>query len=165
MPRHGTAPLPPPPPSLLLSWRNTRSILLRPIIFCIFGMCSPQRKSAATVRTVWLVFSIHLVNCCPHGRRTILVYSCPSTVPSHWPPPPLPLLKQNVQNIQTVCALGGGRGVLKCTVDHILQEFYTLFLAKCRTYKIEPPPQTKMTSKDDLKGLVSLKFLRPWVTV
>ncbi len=40
------------PPSLLLSWRNTRSILLRPILFCIFGMCSPRRKSAATVRTV-----------------------------------------------------------------------------------------------------------------
>jgi len=49
--RHGTAPSP-SPPSLLLSWRNTRSILLRPILFCIFGMCSPRRKSAATVRTV-----------------------------------------------------------------------------------------------------------------
>jgi hypothetical protein len=50
--RHGTQP-PPPPPSLLLSWRNTRSELLWPILFCIFGMCSPRRKSAATVRTVW----------------------------------------------------------------------------------------------------------------
>ncbi len=48
----GTVPSPPPPPSLLLSWRNTRSELLRPILFCIFGMCSPRRKSAATVRTV-----------------------------------------------------------------------------------------------------------------
>ncbi len=49
--RYGTQP-PPPAPSLLLSWRNTRSTLLRPILFCIFGMCSPRRKSAATVRTV-----------------------------------------------------------------------------------------------------------------
>ncbi len=51
---------------------------------------------------------------------------------------------------------GGGVGVLKCTVDHILQKFYTLFLTRFRTYKIALPPQTKMTSKDDIKGLVSL---------
>ncbi len=55
----------------------------------------------------------------------------------------------------------GGGGVLKCTVDHILQEFYTLFLTGFRNYKIASPPLTKMTSKDDSKGLVSLKFLRP----
>ncbi len=75
------------------------------------------------------------------------------------PPPPLP----NVQFMQTVCDCGGWGvgGVLKCTVDHILQEFYTLFLTKFRTYKIASPPQTKMTSKDDIKGLVSLKFLPP----
>jgi hypothetical protein len=57
--------------------------------------------------------------------------------------------------------LGGGGGVLNCVVDHILQEFYTLFLTGFRTYKIASPPQTKMTSKDDIKGFVSLKFLRP----
>jgi predicted anti-sigma-YlaC factor YlaD len=45
--------------------------------------------------------------------------------------------------------------------DHILQEFYTLFLTRFRTYKIASPPQTKMTSKDDIKGLVSLKLLCP----
>ena len=66
--------------------------------------------------------------------------------------------------MQTVCDCGGGGGVvLKCTVDHILQEFYTLFLTRFRTYKIDSPPQTIMTSKDDIKGLVSLKFLRPWL--
>jgi hypothetical protein len=37
-----------------------------------------------------------------------------------------------------------------------------LFLTRFRTYKIASPPQTKMTSKDDIKGLVSLKFLRLW---
>jgi hypothetical protein len=51
---------------------------------------------------------------------------------------------------------------LKCTVDHILQEIYTLFLTRFRTHNIASPPQTKMTSKDDIKGLVPLKFLRPW---
>jgi hypothetical protein len=39
---------------------------------------------------------------------------------------------------------------LKCTVDHILQEFYTLFLTRFRTYKIATPPHTKVTSKDDI---------------
>jgi hypothetical protein len=60
---------------------------------------------------------------------------------------------------------GGGEvggGVLNCVVDHIMQDFYTLFLTRFRTYKIDSPPQTKMTSKDDFWGLVSLKFLRPW---
>ncbi len=51
---------------------------------------------------------------------------------------------------------------MKCTVDHILQEFYTLFLTRFRTYKIALPTPNKMTSKDDIKGLVSLKFLCPW---
>ncbi len=37
-----------------------------------------------------------------------------------------------------------------------------MFMTSFRTYKIATPPQTKMTSKDDIKGLVSLKFLRPW---
>jgi hypothetical protein len=44
-----------------------------------------------------------------------------------------------------------------------LQEFYTLFLTRFKTYKIASPPQTKKTSKDDIKGLVSLKFLHHWV--
>jgi hypothetical protein len=52
MARHGTASSISPPPYLLLRWRNTRSLLLQPILFCIFGMCSPRRKSAATVWTV-----------------------------------------------------------------------------------------------------------------
>ncbi len=92
---------------------------------------------------------------------TILEYCCPSTVPSLWPPPPSPL--PNVHcTVYTDSVWLWGWGVLKCTVDHILQEFYTLFLTRIRTYKIASPPQTKMTSKDDIKGLVSLKFLRPW---
>jgi hypothetical protein len=39
---------------------------------------------------------------------------------------------------------------LNCVVDHILQEFYTLFLTRFRTYKIASPPPTKITSKDHI---------------
>jgi hypothetical protein len=59
---------------------------------------------------------------------------------SLWPPPPLP----------------------KLNVDHILQEFYTLFLTRFRTYQNASPPQRKWPGEDDIKGLVSFKFLRPW---
>jgi hypothetical protein len=52
--------------------------------------------------------------------------------------PPLPL--PNVQYMQTVCDCVG---VLKCTVDHILLEFYALFLTRFRTYKTASPSQTK----------------------
>ncbi len=54
-----------------------------------------------------------------------------------FPLPPFP-----TYSIQTVCDCGGGGGGLKCTVDHILQEFYTLFLTRFRTYKIASPPLT-----------------------
>ncbi len=33
-------------------------------------------------------------------------------------------------------------GMMNCAVDHIPQEFYTLFLARFGTYKIATPPQT-----------------------
>ncbi len=76
------------------------------------------------------------------------------------PPPPFPMY--SILYTDSVWLWGGGMGVvLKCTVDHILQEFYTQFLTRFRTYKIASPPQTKMTSKDDIEGLGSLKFLRP----
>ena len=106
----------------------------------------------------WLVFSAQLVNCCPHGRRN---YTCVLFLLYLLTDLPAPLPKLNVQYIQTVCGCGGW-GVLNCAEDHILQEFYTLFLTRFRTYKIATPPQAKMTSKDDIKGMVSLKFLRPW---
>jgi hypothetical protein len=98
----------------------------------------------------WLVFSTQLVKCCP--RRN---YTCVS-LSSLWPPPPLPKLNV-VQYIKTVCVWGGGEeeGV-NCAIDHILQEFYTLFLTRLRT------TPNKMASENDIKGLVSLKFLRPW---
>jgi hypothetical protein len=35
-----------------------------------------------------------------------------------------------------------------------------VLLTRFRTYKIDTPPQTKVTSKDNIKGFVALKFLR-----
>ncbi len=107
----------------------------------------------------WFVFSTQLVNCCPHGQRNymLLVYCCPSTVPSLWPPPPSPPSQCTVYT-DSVLLVGG----VEMYCGPYLQEFYTLFLTRFKTYKIASPPQTKMTSKDDIKGLVSLKFLRPW---
>ncbi len=102
----------------------------------------------------------------PMDEGTILVYCCPSTEST------LSLTSSPLPPSQTKCTvytdslcLLGGVGVLNCTVDHILQEFYTLFLTRFRTYKIASPPQTKLTSKDDIKGLVSLKFLCPYLTL
>ena len=58
----------------------------------------------------WFVISTQLVNCCPHGQRNymVLVYCCPSTVPSLWPPPPSPPSQCTVYCIQTVCDCGEG---------------------------------------------------------
>ncbi len=87
----------------------------------------------------------------PPPRKELYLFTV-APVHSLWPPPPSPLPQLNVQYIQTVCVWGGGWGVMNCTVDHILQKFYTLFPTRFRTYKIASPPQTKMTSKDDIKG-------------
>jgi hypothetical protein len=75
-------------------------------------------------------------------------------------PPPLP--KLNVQYMQRVCGCGGGvgGGGVELSCRPYSAEVYTLFLTRFRTYKIASPPQTKMTRKDDIKELVSLKFLR-----
>ncbi len=67
-------------------------------------------------------------------------------LPSLWPPPPPPLPKVNVQYTDSVW-LWGGPWVVHI-VDHILQEFNTLFLTRFRTYKIiATPPQTKTPVK------------------
>ncbi len=97
-----------------------------------------------------------------YGTCVLLPLYCTFPLTSS-PLPPFPMYSLYRQCV--TCGGGGGWwGVLKCNVDHILQEFYTLFLTRFKTYKIASPPQRKMTSKDDIKGLVSLKFLRPSCT-
>jgi hypothetical protein len=103
----------------------------------------------------WLVFLTQLVNCWLHGQRNYTCVLLPLCLLSDLPPP---LPKVNEQNIQWVAG-GEGGGVLSCVVEHILQEFNTLFSDQIQN--IATPPQTKMTNKDDIYGLVSLNFLRP----
>ncbi len=135
----------------------------------------------------WLVFSTQLVNCYPMDEGTIvtpkpkwsfsvfnrvhwleiqsvmlvistpLMYCCPSIFSLTSPPP-----SQSKCTVyrDSVWLWGVGVGVLSCVVDHILQEFNTPFLTRFRTYKISMPPQTKMTSKDNIRGLVSLKSMK-----
>jgi len=106
----------------------------------------------------WFVFSAQLVNCCPPWMKEL--YLCTAApllylLSDLLPPPPLP----NVQYIQIVCDCGGGVEMYCGPYSAV----YTLFLTRFRTYKIASPPQTKMTSQDNNKGLVSLKFLRPYL--
>ncbi len=80
----------------------------------------------------------------PMDEWNIIVYCCPSTF-SLTPLPPS----------QTKCtvyidsvAMGVG-GVALCCRPYSAGD-YTLFLTRFKTYKIAPPPQTKMTNKDDI---------------
>jgi hypothetical protein len=90
----------------------------------------------------WFVFSTQIVNCCPPwmGRN----YTCVllSVAPLLYLLSDLLPLPSVQYSLYRQCVTVGGGG-LKCTVDHILQEFYTLFLARFGTYKIASPPQTK----------------------
>jgi hypothetical protein len=89
-------------------------------------------------------------------KGTILVYCCASIFSLTSPPPPVP--KLNVHYKQTVCVWGGDElccrpysaGILHSVSDQIQN------LPNCFT------TPNKMTSEDDITGLVSLNILRPW---
>jgi hypothetical protein len=71
----------------------------------------------------------------------MLVFSTPPVnTPSH---------SKRIVHTNRAWLWGGGR-VLSCVVDHIRQEFDTLFLTRFRTYKIAPP-QTKTPVKTAFK--------------
>ncbi len=106
----------------------------------------------------WFVFSTQLVNCCTPwmGRNYTcvllsvapLLYLLSDLLP---PPPPLP----NVQYIQTMCDCGGGGGVEMYCGPYSAGVFHSVSdqirnLQNCFT------APNKMTSEDDIKGLVSL---------
>ncbi len=73
------------------------------------------------IQSVMLVFSIILWTIAP--------------LPPLWPPPPLPpsQIKRTIYTDNVGC--WGGGGVFSCVVDHILQEFNTLFLIRFGIYK------------------------------
>ncbi len=95
------------------------------------------------------VFSTQLVNCCPHGRRYYTCVLLPLYLLSDLPPsPPPPSQTKCTVYTDSVCVWGVGAN---CAVDDILQEFYTLFLTRFRTYQIASPPQTKWPVKTTLR--------------
>jgi hypothetical protein len=110
------------------------------------------------IHSLMVCISTQLVNCCPHRRRNymVLVYCCPYTVPSLLPPPPSPPFPMN--SIYRHCmTVGGGGGVeMYCwpysagVLHSVSDQIQNL---QC---KIALQPQSKITSKDDIKGLVSL---------
>ncbi len=76
-------------------------------------------------------------------QSVMLIFSPVTFSLVHLPPhapPPFPVLKYSINCTDSVW-LGGG-GVLSCVGDHILQEFYTMYLTRLGTYKIALPPQT-----------------------
>jgi hypothetical protein len=80
----------------------------------------------------------------PYGRRNFTCVLLPLYILSDLlPPPPSPPSQTKCTLYTDSVCLWGGVGVLNCTVDHILQEFYTLFLTRFRTYKSDTPPQRK----------------------
>jgi hypothetical protein len=100
-------------------------------------------------RSHWLLPSS--MNTVMHGLinyfRPSFVNYCPSNLLSCSPHLPFPKSKYIIF-IYRQCLAGrgwGGGGLLSCVVDHILQEFNTLYsyLTRFRTYKIVLPPQTK----------------------
>jgi hypothetical protein len=97
-----------------------------------------------------LYFRPSLWTVAPMDEGTILVYCCPSTFSLTSPPP------QTKCTVYTdsVCDCGGGDVELCCR--SYSAGVYTLFLSRFRTYKIATPPQTKVTSKDDIKGFLCL---------
>ncbi len=103
------------------------------------------------------VFSTQLVNCCPHGRRNytcvLLPLYCTFSLTSF---PPFQMY--NIYRQCMTVGVGGGGVEMYCGPYSA-----RVLDSRFRTYKIASPLQTKMTSKDDIKGLVSLKFLRPCI--
>ncbi len=99
----------------------------------------------------WFVFSTQLVNCCPHGQRNymVLVYCCPSTVPSLWPPPPSPFPMYSLYRQCVTCE--GWWGVLKCTVDHICRSFTLCFWPDSKPTKLLHHPKQKWPVKMTLR--------------
>jgi hypothetical protein len=103
----------------------------------------------------WMVFSTQLVNCCPHGRRNYTCVMLPLYLLSDLPPPPP---KLNVQYIQKMCGCGGD--VELCCRPYFAGVLHSVSDQMQNLHNCSTTPN-KMTSKDDIKGLVSLKFFRP----
>ncbi len=108
------------------------------------------------IHSFWLAFSTQLVNCCPHGQRNYTRVLLPLYLLSD--PHPFP---NKMYSIYRQCVSdGGGWGDLCCRP-------HSAGILHSASDQIQKIPNcfttpNKMTGEDDIKGLVSLKFLRPW---
>ncbi len=107
------------------------------------------RQPISGVHSVMLVFSTQLCD-----LYSPLLPLSPSLWFNSPPLPPSPIVNKYIY-----CMVWGSVG------DHILQEFYTLYLTRFRTFKIARPPQTKtqegrgpQTDKHPAKSLYKLFF-------
>jgi hypothetical protein len=95
----------------------------------------------------------------PWKRGTILVYFCPSIFsPTSSPPSPPSPTKCTVYT-DSVC-LGGGGWIVLCRPYSA--EILLPVSDQMQNLPNDFTTPNKMTSENDIEGLVSLKFLRPW---
>ncbi len=144
------------------AWTN--DLLRHQTLYVGFSFSWPVNRLCGILFNRHYRLEIHsLMICIFDPARELLppwtnVYCCPSTVPSIWPPP-FPMY-----SLYRQCATVGWGGVeMHCrpysagvlhSVSDQIQNLQNCFMTP-----------NKMTSKDNIKGFVSLKFLRPWSTV
>ncbi len=100
----------------------------------------------------------------PMDEGTILVYCCPSTFSlTVTALPPLPPSQTKCTVYTESVWLWGGGG---CCIVLQTRSFTVHSVSdQTKNLQIASPPKTNITSKDDIQGLGSLKFLRPWSQV
>ncbi len=140
----------------MVQWRETSMdewTIKTPNPICRLFFIDQLRHCIGDTFTHGWYFRPSLWTVAPMDKGTILVYCCPSTFFLTSPPSPLP--KLIVQFIQTVCGCGGVGvgGVELCCIPYSS--------ALCFWPDLEPTKLLHHPRKDDIKGLVSLKFLRP----
>ncbi len=105
------------------------------------------------------------MNCCPYGQRNYTCVLLPLYCTFSLTSSPLPPSQTKCTVYTDIVCQGWGGGGWWIEVycrPYSAGVLHWFTLTRFRTYKIASPPQTKMISKDDITGLVSIKFLRPW---
>ncbi len=151
-------------PKILRSERERFGLIMNLVsktnIFDFFGDVSRKTKANDLEKT--LVWHYHCELLPPWTKELYLCTVAP--LPSLWPPPPSPPSQTKCTVYTDSVGLWRGGGGGGCWI--VLQTIFCGSFTLCFWPDTEPTTllhhPTKMTSKDDIKGLVSLKLLRPW---